>query len=129
MTKIILTTRIFSHPRPLKARFSQHNQQNATTMKSMKSAPTFISFSAVTTSSSYTNYETVSESNPGAQSSSQPYISPVYEGDDPILATASKKLFKKDATTRLKALNDILAVFQNDTTSVVVTGEDGKIVV
>ena len=99
-------------------------------MKSIKSAPTFISFSSVTNSSSYTNFETVSELNPGVQPSSQPYISPVYEGDDPILATASKKLFKKDATTRLKALNDILSVFQIDTTTAV-TGEvpDGKIVV
>lgn len=95
-------------------------------MQKTKSAPKFISFSSVATSSDYSNYENTSE--PNVQSTPQPHISPVYEGDDPILATASKKLFKKDATTRLKALNDILSSLQfNSTSSVTREVPDGKI--
>ena len=97
-------------------------------MQKTKSAPKFISFSSVATSSNYSNYENISEPSPNVQSTPQPYISPVYEGDDPILATASKKLFKKDATTRLKALNDIFYSLQfNSTSSVTREVPDGKI--
>lgn len=68
----------------------------------------FISFSQVTSSSSYNSSPSSTSSTPSSS-----ILSPVYTGDDAELAVSSKKLLKKDSVTKLKAMAEIQARFSS----------------
>lgn len=98
-------------------------KDNKGTFKGQLGQNQFISFSDVlsntqgnvvldastsTTSSTSLNYH---------QSTSTPLLSPVYQGDDVDLAVSSKRLLKKDSSTRLKAIKEIETKLSDEGTS------------